>query len=97
MDTELIIITEYCSHNQIEPDFLFSLQEVGLIELLEQEEQFYISTSQLRDVERYTRWHYELSINVEGIDVVQNLMNRIKEMEGEIASLKEKVKLLDGL
>lgn len=97
MDTELIIITEYCSHNQIEPDFLFSLQEVGLIELLEQEEQFYISTSQLRDVERYTRWHYELSINVEGIDVVQNLMNRIEEMEGEIASLKEKVKLLDGL
>ncbi len=97
MDTELIIITEYCSHNQIEPDFLFGLQEVGLIELLEQEEQFYISTSQLRDVERYTRWHYELSINVEGIDVVQNLMNRIEEMEGEIASLKEKVKLLDGL
>lgn len=95
MDTELIIISDYCSHCQIEPEFLFSLQEVGLIELLEQEEQFYINTSQLRDLERYTRWHYELSINVEGIDVVQNLMDRIKEMESEISSLREKMKLLN--
>lgn len=92
MDTELIIITEYCTYNQAEPEFIFGLQEVGLIDLLERDNQFYIYSSQLRELERYTRWHYELSVNVEGIDVIQNLMNRIEEMEKEIVHLKDRVR-----
>lgn len=95
MNNELIIISEYCVHSQIEPEFIFNLQEAGLIELLEQDNEFYIETSQLRDLERYTRWHYELSINVEGIDVIQNLMNRIDEMQDEITRLKSMLKLID--
>lgn len=95
MDTELIIINEYCLHNQVEPQFLFSLHSVGLIELVERDSQFYIYTTQLVSLERYTRWYYELSVNVEGIDVMQNLMDRIDELQTEIAQLKEKVKLLE--
>lgn len=95
METQLIIITEYCRHSQIDPQFLFSLQEVGLIDLQQQDDEYYICSSQLSDIERYTRWHYELSINAEGIDVVDNLMNRIAEMENEIARLKQQVKLID--
>lgn len=95
MDTELIIISEYCSHSQIDPQFIFNLQEVGLIELIQQDNEYYIYSSQLRDLERYTRWHYELSINVEGIDVVQNLMNRMEEMEKEITYLKERIRLIE--
>lgn len=95
MNTELIIISEYCSYSQIEPEFIFNLQEVGLIELLEQDDEFYITTSQLKDLERYTRWHYDLSINAEGIDVIQNLMNRIEELQGEVNRLKAISKLLD--
>lgn len=95
MDTELIIISEYCSHSQIDPQFIFNLQEVGLIDLFQQDNEFYIYSSQLRDLERYIRWHYELSINVEGIDVVQNLMNRMEEMEREIAYLKERIRLIE--
>ena len=95
MNNELIIISEYCVRSQIEPEFIFNLQEAGLIELLEQDDEFYIETSQLRNLERYTRWHYELSINVEGIDVIQNLMNRIDEMQDEITRLKSMLKLID--
>ena len=95
MDTELIIINEYCSHSQIDPEFLFSLQEVGLIELLKRDSDYYLQTSQLRDLERYTRWHYELSINVEGIDVIQNLMAQIEDMQEEINRLKEIIRLVN--
>lgn len=95
MDTELIIISEYCSQSYIEPEFLFNLEEVGLIELFRSEGDLYIHTSQLGDLERYRRWYYELSINAEGIDVIQNLMNRIDDMQGEISRLKEIVRLID--
>lgn len=94
MNTELIIISEYCSHSHVEPEFIFSLQEVGLIELVSQNDEYYIYTSQLRDLERYTTWYYELSVNAEGIDVIQNLMHRIEELQSEIAQLKEQNRLL---
>lgn len=95
MDTELIIIDEYCSQNEIQPEFLFRLKEVGLIEFFEQNNEYYIYLSQLGDLDRYVRWHYELSINAEGIDVIQNLMNKIDDMQREILHLKEVIRLLE--
>lgn len=95
MNTEYIIISEYCTHSQIEPEFIISLQEVGLIELMEQDNELYIETSRLRDLERYTRWHYDLQINAEGIDVIQNLMNQIDDMKSEISRLRELVRLME--
>lgn len=95
MNTELIIISEYCSRSQVDPEFLFSLEEVGLIDFMKRDDDLYVYASQLSDLDRYVRWHYELSINAEGIDVVQNLMNRIDGMQREIARLKEVVRLLE--
>ncbi|WP_101689823.1 chaperone modulator CbpM [Dysgonomonas massiliensis] len=95
MDTELIIVSEYCSQNRIEPEFLFSLEEVGLVDFIKRNDEYYLYISQLGDLDRYVRWHYELSINAEGIDVIQNLMNRINEMQGEISRLKEIIRLLE--
>lgn len=95
METELIIISEYCSRNQIEPDFLFRLEEVGLVNFIRKNDDYYVYVSQLRDLDRYVRWHYELAINAEGIDVIQNLMNRIDDMQNEITRLKEIIKLLE--
>lgn len=95
MNNDLIIISEYCSHSQVDPEFIFSLEEVGLINFLRQDNEMYIETSQLSELERYVRWHYELSINAEGIDVIQNLMQRIEDMQHEISHLKDIIKLLE--
>lgn len=95
MDTELIIISGFCSYSQIEPEFIFNLEEVGLIDLFRQDKELYLHKSQLRELERYARWHYELDVNAEGIDVIQNLVDRIHEMQNEIAELKNTVKLFE--
>lgn len=95
MDTELIIISEYCSQNRIDQEFLFSLEEAGLVEFIKQNDEFYIYISQLSDLDRYVRWHYDLSINAEGIDVIQNLMNHINDMQNEIIRLKERIRILE--
>ena len=64
MQTDLIIVSEYCRICHIEPSFLYLLQKGGLIEIDTVEGESYLPASQLYDVERYTRMYYDLSINL---------------------------------
>lgn len=95
MKTDLIIIKEYCTQAHIEPDFIIRLGEEGLIDLSIVDDERYIDTAQLSAIERYTRWYYDLAVNVEGISVMQHLLERIDEMQTEIQQLKQRVRLLD--
>ncbi|MDH6307204.1 chaperone modulatory protein CbpM [Dysgonomonas sp. PFB1-18] len=95
MNTELIIIREYCIQSRIEPDFIVQLENEGLIEVTIVNNERYLHISQLSDVEQYARWHYDLSINVEGIDVIRNLLGRIHDMRAEITQLKAQLRLID--
>lgn len=94
MKSELIIISEYCSYNNIEPDFIIELENEGLIELYIEDNERYIHESQLKRLDQYARWHYDLSINVAGIDVIQNLLDRINQMEHDMNRLREQLGLL---
>lgn len=95
MNSELIIIRDYCIQSQIEPDFILQLEDEGLIELMIMDNEQYIHSSQLKSLEQYVSWHYDLSINVAGISVIRNLLDRIKNMENEIHQLKQQTRLLD--
>lgn len=95
MNTELIIIKEYCIQNQVEPEFIVQLENEGLIQISVVENERYIHTSQLRHLDQYVRWYYDLSINIEGIDVIQNLLDRMDEMQQEILRLREQIRLID--
>ena len=55
MQTELIIVSEYCHKCQIEPSFIDLLQEEGLIEIRTEGDEHYLLVSQLPEVERYSR------------------------------------------
>lgn len=95
MNSELIIIREYCIQNQVEPDFIVQLENEGLIQISIIEEERYIHISQLKHLDQYVRWYYDLSINVAGIDVIQNLLDKIDDMQEEILKLKEQLKLME--
>ena len=55
MQTELIIVSEYCHKCHIEPSFIDLLEEGGLIEVRTEGGEHYLLASQLPDVERYSR------------------------------------------
>lgn len=93
MQTELIIVSEYCHKCHIEPSFIDMLQEGGLIEVRTEAGERYLLLSQLPDVERYTRMYYDLSINMEGIDAIHHMLERIEGMRREIASLRSQLLL----
>ena len=50
MQTELIIVSEYCHKCQIEPSFIDLLQEEGLIEIRTEGDEHYLLVSQLPEV-----------------------------------------------
>ncbi len=93
MQTDLIIIREYCRNSDIEPSFINLLKESGLIDISEIEEEQYILSSQLSDIEKYARLHYDLSINIEGIEAIRHLLDRIDELQQEIRELRSRIRL----
>jgi len=95
MQTELIIVSEYCQNSRIEPSFLLSLEEGGLIDIYMMEGEKYLYISQLPDLEQYTRLYYDLSINIEGIDAIRHLLKKIDTLQQEMDYLKNRLRLYE--
>ena len=93
MQTELIIVSEYCHKCHIEPSFIELLEEGGLINVHTEGSEHYLLVSELPDVERYSRMYYDLSINMEGIDAIHHLLERMEEMKREMDSLRKQLTL----
>ena len=92
---EYIPINVFCSRQGIETDIINSLQDFGLIELTIINEASFIHLNQLAEAERLLRLFSELDINLEGIDVITHLLNRIHSMQSEIQQLKNKLRLYE--
>lgn len=93
MKTERIIISEYCSHYNIESSFVNILEEMGIVELVHDNDQIFIDVECFENLERCRQLHYELHINPEGIDVILNLINKQNKLQDEIQALKNCLKL----
>ena len=93
METDLIIVREYCQKSHVTPSFIVSLEENGLIDIQVIEGEHYLLVSQLRDLERFIRWHEDLSVNIEGIGVIHELMGRMHEMQQELNQLRREVRV----
>ncbi len=91
INKDLIAKEEYCIHNNIEVTFIDRLHEYGLIEIRSVEQRHFIHCDELQELEKFTRLHYELDINMEGIDVIVHLLDRMKTLQQEIQTLKNQL------
>ena len=88
----MIPASEFCIHHRIELTFIHSLKDHGLIEVLNIDEKIYLPETQLEQIEMFVRLHYELDINLEGIETVMHLLDRVKLMQEQITQLKNTLK-----
>jgi len=96
MDNEqLIVVREFCAEHHIEISFIESLGQHGLITISTIGEQLAISDTQLPLLEKMVRLHYELDINLEGIEAIFHLLERIEAMQQEMRMLQKKVMLYE--
>lgn len=93
METEFITITEYCVNYDIEPSFIISLEESGIIIFTIIGEEKYIHQEQFSELDKYIHLHYDLHINIEGIDAIRHLLQKVNQMQEEIRELHKKLHL----
>jgi chaperone modulatory protein CbpM len=92
MEAENMITLEVLlSGYRVDKEFVHSLQEIGLIELVQVEDVPCLSRDKLADFERLMHLHYDLEINLAGLDAISNLLGRIGEMQEEINRLRNRL------
>jgi len=94
--SHLISADEFCTHHKVEYSFINSLNEFGLIEITTLEQGRFIEAESLTELEKYARLHYDLEINLEGIEAITFLLEKVKNLQNEINLLKNKLRLYEG-
>jgi hypothetical protein len=88
---ELIPAEDFCIYHNIEYSFINSLEDSGLIRIQSVEQHIYIPVEELQKLEKFVRLHYDLDINVEGIETINHLLEKIDKMNKEIMQLRNKM------
>jgi chaperone modulatory protein CbpM len=96
-NNNLILIEHFCRHNQVEISFIDSLHNFGLIEFIEKDNNKYLINEQLKKIEKMIEFHYQLNINLEGIDVIANLLDQINTLQQELARANNKLSILEWI
>lgn len=96
MHTQYIALDEFCANHNIEISFIHSLHQTGLIEITTVKETGFIDVNQLHLVEKFIRFYYDLDINLEGIETITHMLQRIFSMQDEIVSLRNRLRLYES-
>ena len=94
--SELVPVYSFCVHHKIELSFIEALQQYGLVEITTIEEQMYFKENQLSEVEKFVRLHYDLDINVEGIEAIGHLLEKLKEIQARNVQLQNRINLYEN-
>ncbi|SDC08105.1 chaperone modulator CbpM [Niabella drilacis] len=86
--TNRISVEQCCSYYSIEVTFVQSLSEHGLIELIQQDTHYFIGFEQLASLEKYMHMHYDLDINMEGLEAIAHLLNKVQVLQTEVRTLR---------
>lgn len=92
---ELIPVDLYCRHEELDIAFVHALTERGLIELVVKEEIPFITAEQVPRLEQLSRMHFDLDINLEGIEAVCHLLDRVEHMQQELRGLEQRLRLYE--
>jgi hypothetical protein len=66
-----------------------------LIEITTVKNTEYIAADQLLQLEKFIRFYYEMDINLEGIETINHLLQRINSLQDEIISLRNRLHLYE--
>ena len=86
-----IPVEQFCVHYNIPQAFINSLNNYELIELIEIDAAQHIQSSDINRIERLMRMHYDLEVNMEGLDVINHLLDQIHSLQNELNVLRNRI------
>lgn len=94
-NNNLVPATICCTHYNIELSFIHSLQHYGFIKTITVNNDEFIEEEELQTLEKFIRLHYDLDINMQGIEAINFLLERVENMKHEITYLKSKLNIYE--
>ena len=91
-----IPLNTLCLHYKLEISFFNTLNENGLIEIQLVDEIQYVHKESIYEIEKIVRMHKELEVNIEGIDVVLNLLQKIDALQAELLTVRNRLLLYEN-
>jgi hypothetical protein len=87
-NSNLIPLHQLCQHYNIEFSFIESLDEFGLVRITTIDETRYLLFDQIQPLEKMIRMHCDLEINIEGIEAIAHLLQKVDELQEELRVMK---------
>ena len=85
---QFIIIEDFCQYYCIEVSFIKNLSENGMIELIVQDDSQLIHHDEIGHLEKYIHLHYDLGINIEGLEAISHLLEKTENLQNELRHIK---------
>lgn len=70
-------------------------KRIGLLILVRENEEVYVLEAEVTDLEKVLRLQKELDINLEGIDVIFNLLGKVESLHTELTLAKQRLDYLN--
>src|SRR5688500_18308540 len=93
----LIPADQFCIQHNIDFTFINLLHKNGLLEITTLEQTQFIPEEHLPSLEKMMRLHYDLDINLEGIEAITHLLQRVEQLQNELRGLKSRLPLYEDV
>ncbi|MAN27709.1 MULTISPECIES: chaperone modulator CbpM [Mesonia] len=92
---DYIEITEICTYYKVEQHFIEQLRDSGFLELVVIQQKDYLPYRFIPKFEKLRRLHYELDINLEGLEAIETLLEKVEELQETNRKLKNRLSLYE--
>ncbi len=91
-EQDLIPLGTLCEQYRLELSFFEEMGEIGLIEFTLHKGNKHLRQDTLHQVEKILRIHRELHVNLEGVDVVMNILQRQEQLREELLRVQNRLR-----
>ena len=92
---ELINIKELIVCHNLDDAFFDGVASYELIEIVVKDSDRFVYLEALPTVEQIIRLHYDLNINMEGIEVIKNMLERMESLQSEVRKLQNRLNIYE--
>jgi len=92
----LVPASLFCEHYKVEMSFIQTLNQFGFIHIVSDDSDQFIEMDELSTLEKFIRLHYDLDINIQGIEAINFLLERVENMQHEINYLRSKLSIYES-
>lgn len=80
----------------IEITFFDELVDSGLLNIQTENEIRYLMYEDLPNFERFTNWHYDLDINLPGLEVIHEMLKKMEVLKQRNRELMNRLSVIDN-